>query len=155
MKIITKLAAAAVVCAPSLVSAEMLVATNPDTLVQFFVEEGADVESTVDNAGDPKLKVEYYGSDFVLYFYDCTDNSDCKSIQFFSGYKTEGSVRKSKVNEWNAENRYSRAYISDSGSARIEHDLYLGNAGIDADDFAALVSKWTSAQGEFEEFIDW
>lgn len=155
MNIFTKLAAAAALTLPTLASAETLVATNPDTLVQFFVEEGADVESTVDNAGDPKLKVEYYGSDFVLYFYDCTDNSDCKSIQFFSGYKTEGSVRKSKVNTWNAENRYSRAYISDSGSARIEHDLYLGNAGIDADDFAALVSKWTSAQSEFEEFIDW
>jgi len=155
MNVIMKLAAAAALTLPTLASAEMLVATNPDTLVQFFVEEGADVESTVDNAGDPKLKVEYYGTDFVLYFYDCTDNSDCKSIQFFSGYKTEGSVRKAKVNTWNAENRFSRAYISDSGSARIEHDLFLGNAGIDADDFAALVSKWTSAQGEFEAFIDW
>lgn len=155
MNVIMKLAAAAALTLPTLASAEMLVATNPDTLVQFFVEEGADVESTVDNAGDPKLKVEYYGTDFVLYFYDCTDNSDCKSIQFFSGYKTEGSVRKAKVNTWNAENRFSRAYISDSGSARIEHDLHLGNAGIDADDFATLVSKWTSAQGEFEAFIDW
>ena len=155
MNIITKLAAVAAISLPSLAAAEMLVATDPDTLVEFFVEEGADVERTVDNAGDPKLKVEYYGSDFVLYFYDCTDNTDCKSIQFFSGYKTEGSVRKSKVNEWNAENRFSRAYISDSGSARIEHDLYLGNSGIDADDFAALVAKWTSAEGEFEEFIDW
>lgn len=155
MNIITKLAAAAVISVPSLVSAEMLVATDPDTLVEFFVEEGADVERTVDNAGDPKLKIEYYGSDFVLYFYDCNDNADCKSIQFFSGYKTEGSVRKSKVNEWNADNRFARAYISESGSARIEHDLYLGKNGIDADDFAALVSKWTSAEGEFEDFIDW
>lgn len=155
MNVIVKFATAAVFSLPSLASAQMLVASNPDTLVEFFVEEGADVESTVDNAGDPKLKVEYYGSDFVLYFYDCTDNADCKSIQFFSGYKTEGSVRKSKVNDWNSENRFARAYISESGSARIEHDLYLGNAGIDADDFAALVSKWTKAEGEFEEFIDW
>lgn len=155
MKIIAKLAAAAVIFLPSLASAEMLVATNPDTLVQFFVEEGADVESTVDNAGDPKLKIDYYGTDFVLYFYDCSDNTDCKSVQFFSGYKTEGSVRKSKMNTWNADNRFARAYISESGSARIEHDLYLGNAGIDADDFAALTSKWTKAQNEFEDFIDW
>ena len=155
MNVIIKFATAAVFSLPSLASAQMLVASNPDSLVEFFVEEGADVESTVDNAGDPKLKVEYYGSDFVLYFYDCTDNVDCKSIQFFSGYKTEGSVRKSKVNEWNSENRFARAYISESGSARIEHDLYLGNAGIDADDFAVLVSKWTKAEGEFEEFIDW
>ncbi|AZV76600.1 YbjN domain-containing protein [Parasedimentitalea marina] len=155
MTIITKLAVAAAFALPSLASAENLVASDPDTLLEFFVEEGGDVERTVDNAGDPKLKVEYYGSDFVLYFYDCTDNTDCKSIQFFSGYKTEGGVRKSKVNSWNADNRFARAYISESGSARIEHDLYLGNVGIDADDFAALVAKWTKAEAEFEEFIDW
>ena len=155
MKTITKLAVAAALSLPSLASAEMLVASDPDTLLEFFVEEGGDVERTVDNAGDPKLKVEYYGSDFVLYFYDCTENVDCKSIQFFSGYKTEGSVRKSKVNQWNADNRFSRAYISESGSARIEHDLYLGSAGIDADDFAALVAKWTKAEAEFEAFIHW
>ena len=155
MNFLAKFAAVAAVSLPTLASAEMLVATDPDTLLQFFVEEGADVERTVDNAGDPKLKIDYYGTDFTLYFYDCTNNTDCKSIQFFSGYKTEGSVRKSKINEWNADNRFARGYISEGGSARIEHDLYLGNAGVDADDFAALTSKWSKAQGEFEEFIDW
>ncbi|KAE9628958.1 YbjN domain-containing protein [Parasedimentitalea maritima] len=155
MNFIAKIAAAAVLSLPSMASAQMLVASDPDSLVQFFVEEGADVESTVDNTGDPMLEVDYYGTDFTLYFYGCTNNSDCKSIQFFSGYQTEGSVRKAKINEWNANNRFARGYISEGGSARIEHDLYLGNTGVTADDFAALTSKWSKAQGDFEEFIDW
>ena len=155
MNKIASLAAAAALSLPSLASAQNMLASDPDTIVNFFVEEGADVERTVDNAGDPKLRIEYYGTDFVLYFYGCSDNVNCKSVQFFSGYKTNGSVRKGKINDWNADNRYARGYISEGGSARIEHDLYLGSAGMHPDDFAAVVGKWTGAQGEFETFIDW
>lgn len=149
------IAAAVLATAPAAVFANDIVAQGPDSIARFFRDEGASVEVTEDNVGDPKLRVEYYGTDFVIYYYGCDNGRNCDSIQFFSGYKTEGSVRIARVNEWNADNRFARAYISDSGSARIEHDVYLGRNGMTADDFASMVSRWTGQVQDFEEFIDW
>jgi hypothetical protein len=155
MKLLKYIAASALAVAPIAVQAESIVAGDGKSIANFFENEGASVELSEDNVGDPFLEVEHYGTDFSIYFYGCTGGTDCDSIQFFSGYRTEGAVRIVKANEWNADNQYSRAYISDSGSARIEHDVYLGRNGMHPDDFATLVSKWASRLREFDEFIDW
>ena len=155
MKLTNLFVAAALAVSPLAVQAENLRATSAHSLQKFFENEGAEVESTTDNVGDPKLKVNYYGNEFSIYYYGCDNNKDCNAIQFFSGYKTDGSVRLSKINTWNAENRYARAYISDSGAARIEMDVYMGRDGVSADDFASMVSLWARSMSEFEEMIDW
>lgn len=155
MKITSLIAVAALLTSPVAVQAQNLVAKNAKSLERFFQNEGAEVESMVDNVGDPKLEVTYYGNEFSVYYYGCDDNINCNAVQFFSGYKTEGSVRLSKINTWNAENRYARAYVSDSGSARIEMDIYMGDDGVSADDFAAMISLWSRSMSDFEDMIDW
>lgn len=60
-----------------------------------------------------------------------------------------------KINEWNTENRFGRAYISDEGAARVELDVYLGDTGMNPDDFAELLGYWSRIVQEFEEFINW
>lgn len=155
MKLTKLIAVAALMVSPVAVQAQNLVAKNAKSVERFFQNEGAEIESTVDNVGDPKLDVTYYGNEFSVYYYGCDDNTNCNAIQFFSGYKTEGSVRLSKINTWNAENRYARAYVSDSGSARIEMDIYMGDDGVSPDDFASMVSLWSRSMNEFEDLIDW
>ncbi|MBY6057671.1 YbjN domain-containing protein [Leisingera daeponensis] len=149
------IAAAAVLVMPAAAMAENVVAKTGDSVANFFKDEGAEVEMTTDSVGDPNLKVEYYGNDFSVYYYGCDNNTDCEAIQFFSGYQTDGSVRLSKINEWNTNNRFARAYVSEEGSARIEMDLLLGDDGMTPDDFADAVGIWNRAVQDFEEFIGW
>ncbi|MEX0300884.1 MAG: YbjN domain-containing protein [Leisingera sp.] len=149
------IAAAAVLMVPLPAAAQNVVAKTGESVANFFRDEGAQVEVTTDSVGDPNLKVEYYGNDFSVYYYGCSDNTNCDAIQFFSGYQTDGGVRVSKINEWNRENRFARGYISEEGAARIEMDVFLGNNGLSADDFAQAVGKWNRAMQEFEEFIGW
>lgn len=47
------------------------------------------------------------------------------NLQFYSGFSTEGKVNCEKVNEWNRDKRYSRAYIDSEGDVVIEADLDL------------------------------
>ena len=155
MKIITTAIAAAVFLFPQVGQAQQIIAKDPDSIARFFEAEGIAYEQGTDDVGDPKIKVDYYGTSIPIYFYGCRENRSCTEIQLFSGYKTEGGVRLSKINEWNGNNRFARAYISESGSTRIEHDIFLGSAGLSGDDFAAVLGLWVTKVLEFEEFIDW
>jgi hypothetical protein len=155
MNVISTALAALIFIVPQVCQAEQITAKDPESIARFFSDEGLEVTLKTDSAGDPKINVDYYGTSVPIYFYGCRNNNNCTEIQLFSGYKTEGGVRLTRVNEWNAQNRFSRAYISDSGSTRIEHDVYLGRSGLSADDFAALMGVWVTTVLEFEEFIDW
>jgi len=155
MSILKNTLLACVLIFPGALSAQQIVATDATSVAEFFRGEGVEPAVEKDNVGDPLINVDYYGSEFSIYFYGCVDGADCDTIQFFSGYKTNGSVRLSKINDWNTGNRYARAYNSEGGSARIEFDVYLGNAGVTSDDFASLVGVWVQAMKDFEEHIDW
>ena len=61
----------------------------------------------------------------------------------------------SQINQWNTEQRYAKAYLTETGAARIELDVSLGESGMNGDDFAGLLSRWLRQQADFEDFIDW
>lgn len=135
-------------------AADNITAVTPASLSMFLDAEDIEYELGTDDVGDPKFTINYYGVEFSVFYYGCTDGMDCDAIQFYSGYDLNGGVRLSKLNTWNVENRYSRAYISDEGSVWLEHDVFLGNHGMDADDFSQLMGIWTTVLKEFEEHID-
>lgn len=145
---------AALALAPMAAQAQNLTAKSADSIKNFFLEEGSSVEVLVDNVGDPQLDVTHYGSDFSIFYYGCEDNTNCDAVQFYSGYATDGSVRLRTVNDFNAEKRWVNAYITDSGSTRLEMDIYLGDNGMAADDFATMLGIWTRHMREFEDVID-
>ena len=149
------LAAVTFALCPLAAMADNVYSTDAGSIARFFEDEGAKVEATTDNVGDPKLRVDYYGSEFSVYYYGCEDNRNCDAVQFFSGYQTDGSVRLSTINEWNMQNRFARSYVSEEGSARIEMDIFMGRDGVSANDFARQVSMWSRAMKDFEEFIGW
>ena len=155
MSILRQILFAGLIAFPGVSFAQNIVATDATSVANFFLEEGIEPSVEEDNTGDPKINVDYYGTDFSIFYYGCTNGQNCDSIQFFSGYRTDGGVRISKVNEWNANKRYAFAYISEEGNARIEHDVFLGSVGMDPNDFAKLLGLWVRAQKEFEEHIGW
>lgn len=130
-------------------------ALTSDSLAAFLDAEDISYELEADDVGDPKFTIDYYGIEFSVFYYGCSDNVDCDAIQFFSGYDVNGGIRLSKINTWNKDNRYSRAYISDEGSVWVEHDVFLGRQGMHPDDFAGAMGAWAGVLKEFETFIDW
>ncbi len=152
----TLLATAAVVALAGTAQAQSnIVASDPGTVMAYFEAQGFPITLDADNQGDPLLEVKYFGTSFSIYFYGCEENADCLSIQFFSGYRTEGAVTLEKLNDWNTEFRYLRSYLTEEGSSRIEYDVYFGDGGMANDDFDGVVDNWTRGLQRFEEFIDW
>ena len=136
--------------------AENVLASNPQSFINFFFEQGVAAQLTTDAVGDPLIEFRDGDETRALFFYDCTDNADCLSVQFYVGYKPDATVGLDKLNEWNSgERRFTRAYAADDGALRLEMDIATSEDGISFRDFGDLMDLWLDRVDEFEEFIGW
>ena len=136
-------------------TAAKVIASDPQSFVDYFEESGYPARLTEDSVGDPLVEYRVDGEKLSLFFYDCTDNADCQAVQFYSGYRTEGSVDLELLNAWNSDRRFIRAYLTEDDVARIEMDIATSIDGLTHRDFDALVELWTDSIVLFEDHINW
>jgi hypothetical protein len=157
MKLATFVASAAV--ATSLATAafgQQLLASDPQTFMDFYFDNGYPAQLTEDAVGDPLIEFRHNGETMAMFFYDCVENTDCLAIQFYSGYQLEESLPLERLNEWNSgERRFTRAYLTEDNAARLEMDVATSLDGVSARDFGDLLELWLDRVVEFEEFIGW
>jgi len=134
--------------------AQQLLASDPQTFVDFFTGEGYRPELREDTVGDPMVMFRHEGNVEYLLFYDCTENTDCLSVQFFTIFQMEEGVSLEVLNDWNSGvlKRFTRAYSYDD-KVRLDMDIATSRDGISARDFAVLMKLWLMRKDEFEEKI--
>lgn len=133
----------------------VVIASDPESFVAFFEDAGYPARLTEDQMGDPLIEYRQGSDKYSMFFYDCTDNVDCHAVQFYSGYNTEGETTLEMINEWNAERRFTRAYLTEDGVARIEMDIATSFDGLSWRDFSALLDLWLDRVVVFEDHINW
>lgn len=68
------------------------------------------------------------GWNFHISQYDCK-GAVCGSFQFWVGFDTKGAFNAQRINKWNKENRWIRAYVDDTNDPWIEMDVDLTPGG--------------------------
>src|SRR5690606_12630359 len=116
-------------------------AQDPGSIVAAMQQAGYRAQLTTDDVGDPLIRSSSGGSDFLVYFYNCTDNTDCRTIQFYVGFSEPNSATIQSMNTWNKDNRFGRAYYDD-GIARLEMDLDLDDGGVSRALFEDNLEDW-------------
>ncbi|SMR83388.1 Putative sensory transduction regulator [Aliiroseovarius halocynthiae] len=134
-------------------SAQQVKASEPESVLAYFEELGAPAKLVEDSVGDPSVEVQYYGTSMVVFFYGCRDNKNCNSLQFFAAYTKESEISLDGLNEWNAEQRYGRAYRAEDGRKMLEYDIYTGQDGVSMTDFDEVFDIWTEAIKSFEDAL--
>ncbi|MCP5037872.1 MAG: YbjN domain-containing protein [Rhodobacteraceae bacterium] len=150
---ITGLVLAMGMAAPA--TAQQVLASNPQSLMDYFFSNGVPAQLTTDSVGDPLVEFRVDSDTMQVFFYDCTDNQGCLALQFYAGYKVDGGVDVYTINGWNTDRRFVRSYLTDEGAARIEMDIATSYDGISHTDFTELYSLWLESVGLFEERIGW
>lgn len=128
-------------------------AQDIDSVVSAMQEAGYRAQRDTDNVGDPMIRSATGGSDFSVYFYNCTDHEDCRTIQFHAGYSEPEGATLEKMNAWNKDNRFGRAYLDDDGSAHIQMDIDLDDGGLSQALFEDNLEFWNEVMGRFETEI--
>lgn len=133
--------------------AEMVRAQNPQSLVKAMQEAGYMAKLGVDKVGDPKIDSSVSGSRFTVFFYNCTDNKNCATVQFHSGYDLANPVSLERINEWNRGQRFGRAYLDKEGDPVLEMDVDLDDGGLSPALFIDNLEFWDAVLGKFERHI--
>jgi len=88
-----------------------------------------------DGGGDPLLETTLDGTPFKVYFYGCDKASTrtCGSIQLAAVLRPKNPQDTSRINAWNRDQRYGKAYRHKNGNVvlhmniNIRHGVTIGN----------------------------
>lgn len=133
--------------------AQTVSAADPAGLVAALKRLGHPATLEKDDQGDPKIKSTVADIDFSIWFYGCTNGTECTGLSFLAGFDLMRGFPMSKVNSWNETKLLGTAYLDD------EHDPWLSyfvltTGGISVAAFDDIVSRWEAAVAEFKELIN-
>ena len=133
--------------------AQMVRAQDPASLVRALQGAGYAARLGTDKVGDPLITSGASGTTFQIFFYNCTNNRQCATVQFHSGYDLRNPVSLERINEWNRSQRFGRAYLDKENDPILEMDVDLDDGGLSTALFIDNLEFWTSVLGNFERHI--
>jgi len=130
-------------------AAETINARDPEVIAELLRKEGYQAKVDPKKEGeDPVITSAASGSTFGVYFYNCEKGKNCQSVQFYAGFQKPKMDLK-RVNDWNRDKRFGRAYIDKDGDAAIEMDVNIEPGGMPRELFADNLNIWSDLIGEF------
>ena len=133
--------------------AQMVRAQDPGSLVKALQQGGYAARLGTDKVGDPMITSGVSGTNFQIFFYNCTDHKACATVQFHSGYDLKQSIGLERINAWNSTQRFGRAYLDKEEDPILEMDVDLDDGGVSQLLFIDNVEFWASVLGKFEQHI--
>jgi hypothetical protein len=106
---------------------------------------------TTQSNGDPQITGKIDGVTYQIYFRNCTDNTNCEDLNFYLGF-LDIKPGLEKINDWNYNKRFSRAYIDQDEDACVEMDLDLVK-GVTAEYLDSQLSLWNMVVTQFSEHV--
>jgi hypothetical protein len=152
MKVLSLGVAIVALAAATPAAAQMVRAQDPQSLVKAMQDAGYQAKLGKDSQGDPKIESGIGGKPFVIFFYNCTANKDCRTVQFYTGYRKKG-VSLEKINEHNRQQRFGRAIIDGEGDPGLIMDVDLDDGGVSAELFIDNIEFWAGAIAAYQKHL--
>lgn len=132
-----------------------VLASDPQGIATLMQAAGYRAEITTDGDGDPKILSSAEGANFSVYFYGCTTNKNCQSIQFSAGFDLDSGLTLEQANDWNTNKRFGKVYLDDDWDPRIEMDINLAYGGVSEKNMRETLDIWSRLLAAFLTHIDW
>lgn len=129
-----------------------ITAADPEGIAEVLRDKGFDVEVTKDDEGDPLIRVTGKGYKYIILFYGCTAGRECTTLGLYAGW-TGASADIEKINQWNRDNRFGRAYIDKDNDPVVEMDIDLDDGGMSRLLFEDHIEFWMSVVANYSKYI--
>lgn len=127
---------------------------NPAAIADLMKTFGYRAELATDDQGDPKIKSSAGGANFSVFFYGCTANKDCQSIQFSAGFDLPDGTTLDVINDWNTKKRFGQAYLDSEKDPYIQMDINMSMGGISQDLFRDDLDLWDKLVAQFRSHVN-
>jgi hypothetical protein len=134
--------------------AQQISAKDVKSVATYLQVKKVDVKVDKDKQGDPIIVGKIDERLFLVVFYGCKAGAECRALQFRTRSKPEkGSVTPEKINAWNLDKNFNKAYLTGNGDPYVVMDIVTGDKGLDIGDFDTVFRLWQATMKEFEAFV--
>ena len=134
-------------------SAQLVSASDPQA-IKAIVESHGWPATLVQNAGeDPYIESNRNGLKFLVLFMNCSEGKNCRTLQYYMGFSDAKDTPLEKLNQWNREKRFARAYRDEAGDPVLEMDIDVDFAGIPRENVSETFNTWASLMDAYHDFI--
>ncbi len=115
-------------------------ATMPDKILEIAKGFGP-ASLDKDYVGDPRITGRIDGQKYTILFYGCVNGKDCDDIQFYTYWTGGRNVTLDKINEWNRNTKFGKAYLDTDGDTTLEMTVNI-DYGVSAKNLENNFSWW-------------
>ena len=133
--------------------AELVNAKNPATIKAIVESQGWPATIVAKADEDPYIESNRNGLKFLVLFMNCDDHKNCKTLQYYMGFSDAKNISLERLNQWNKDKRFARAYRDDQGDPVLEMDVDLDFAGIPRENIGETFNTWASLMDSYREFV--
>ncbi len=146
--------AAAMMLTAAPAHAELVNAKNPAVIKAIVESQGLPADLVTKEGDNPYIESTRAGMKFLVLFMNCDDSqTNCKTLQFYMGFNDAKDTELERINAWNSEKRFARAYIDKDGDPVLEMDLDLDFAGLPRENVGESFNTWASLMDSFHKHI--
>lgn len=134
--------------------AQVIEGSSPKNIASLAKTLGYDVRYGLDSENQPKIAGRISRSDFHILFYECILGENCAAIQFHASYVPSDTISLERLNTFNSEQRYGKAFRAEGGEIVLKYDINL-DGGITEENFEDTLDIWAKTLNAFEKHIGW
>ncbi|HEV7248600.1 MAG TPA: YbjN domain-containing protein [Shinella sp.] len=131
---------------------QLVDATDPQRLAQIFQANGFQASVARDSRGDPMIRSAAEGVSFVISFYGCRENANCRSIQYTVSFRMEKPPTLDEINRFNQTRSLGEASLTSAGLPRLSYFMTL-EGGVSEANFLHAFGLWRSVLSAFVRHI--
>lgn len=146
-------AAAAAIVSAVPARAELVNASDPAAIKAIVESRGWPATLVTPEGEAPYIETSHDGIKFVILFMNCDAGKQCRTLQYYMGFNDAKGVTAEKLNLWNREKRFGRAYRDEAGDPILEMDLDLDFAGIPRENVGESLNTWAMLMTAFREHV--
>ena len=138
---------------PTPAHAELINAADPATIKAIVESQGWPATVVAEEGDDPYIESNRGGLKFLVLFMNCNEGKQCKTLQYYMGFSDAKDISLERLNQWNKDKRFARAYKDDAGDPVLEMDVDLDFQGIPRENVGETFNTWASLMDSFRTYV--